>query len=191
MNLFVKTLAVITATIVLVSSASSQIRILPGNGLVADIKKVIDDHPYQFSHITGELILENAQSADYQCNLKISGAEESSITRYSSKAKIVSSWQAIMLTTESFDEAKKKFKALYSQMNGLSIRSSKLHGVYETPVEEKNFSSVLFSFDANDESFRKLKVELVIYSELLEWKVKLMIYDREREDDERGKVVED
>jgi hypothetical protein len=188
---FVKTLAAITASCFLFSSAYSQIKILPVGGLVSDIKKVINDYPYQFSHITGDLILENAQSSDYQCNLSITGAEESSITRYSAKTKVISSWTAIMLTTEDFEEAKKKFRSLYSQVNGLSVRSCKLHGVYEAPVEEKKSSNILFSFDANDESFRKLKVELVLYSDLLEWKVKLMIYDREREDDERGKVIED
>ena len=63
----------------------------------------------------GELIIQNPQSADYQCNFKLSGAEESIITRYSGKKNSVS-WHALMLTTESFAEAKKKFSSLYNQL---------------------------------------------------------------------------
>jgi hypothetical protein len=191
MKQFVKTLVAITAILLFSISSFSQLRLTPRSGISSDVKKIIEDHPYHFSHITGPLILENAQFSDYECNFDVTGAEESTITKYSSKTDNVSSWKAIMLTTESFEEAKKKFKSLYGQLNGLSVRSAKLTGVYETPVEEKDFTSVIFSFDAKDEGFQKLKVELVLYTESLEWKVKLMIYDREREDAERGKIVED
>ena len=190
MKLLVKTLVFITALSIYDHPVFAQLKIATDNGLVADIKKVIEDHPYHFSHITGELILENPQSSDYQCSLKVSGAEESTITRYSAKNKDVYSWQALMLTTESFDDAKKKFKALYSQLNEMKLKTSRLSGVYEAPVEEKKFSTVIFSFDGKDEAISKLKVELVIFSEILEWKVRLVVYDREREDNERGRVVE-
>ncbi|MEI9810355.1 MAG: hypothetical protein WDO16_22155 [Bacteroidota bacterium] len=95
-----------------------------------------------------------------------------------------------MLTTESFEEAKKKFKALYNQLNNLSLKSMRLKGIYESPVEEKKFSSVLFSFDPSDESVKKLKVELIIEAEQMDWKVKVLVYDRDRDDNERGEVIE-
>lgn len=96
-----------------------------------------------------------------------------------------------MLTTESFDEAKKKFKTLYTQLNNLSLGSMHLEGAYESPGEEKKFTSVLFSFSPADEPMEKLRIELVLESELMEWKVKVLIYDRDREDNERGDSIED
>ncbi len=95
-----------------------------------------------------------------------------------------------MLTTENFEDAKKKFKTLYTQLNNLSVKTMHLSGVYESPVEEKKFSSVLFSFDPADESLKKLKVELVIEAEGMDWKVKVLVYDRDRNDDERGDTIE-
>src|SRR6185503_4637348 len=139
--------------------------------------------------LIGELVIENPQSADYQCNVTIGGAEESIITRYSGKRNSIS-WHALMLTTESFSEAKKKFISIYNQLNNLSLRSMHLKGFYESPVEEKRFTSVIFSFDPADESLKKLKCEVTLEADQMDWKVKVLVYDREREDDERGEIVE-
>jgi hypothetical protein len=185
----VKTLALLTIFFFSLSIAKAQIKFTSANTLTADIKKVIDDYPNHFENLTGELIIQNPQSTDYQCNFKVSGAEESIITRYSGKRKSVS-WYAVMLTTENFDEAKKRFHSLYNQLNNLSIRSMRLKGVYESPVEEKKFTGATLSFDPANESLKKLKVEVVMEAEQMEWKVKLLIYDRDREDDERGEIEE-
>lgn len=186
----VKTLAVITIFFLSFTSVDAQVKPATGNNLVADIKKVIEDYPSHFDHIIGELIIQNPQSSDYKCNFKVSGAEECTITRYTGKRNQISSWQAVMLTADNFDDAKKKYRALYNQLNHLSLKSMRLEGTYETPVEEKKFSSVLFAFSPVDESVKKLRVELVLEAEMMDWKVKLLVYDRDREDNERGETVE-
>ena len=191
----VKTLTLFTILSLFVTQLHAQLK-LPGiNGVAADVKKVIEDYPNRFIHLMGEMINENAQSTDYQCNFTVKGAEEASITRYSAK-KEVCSWQALMLTTEDFDKAKQKFKTLYSQLNNLSVGIGKenfrLRGEYETPQEEKKFTSVLFSFDPADAAVKKLKVEISMeFLSPMEWKVKILVYDRDRDDNERGKTVEE
>jgi hypothetical protein len=186
----VKTLALFTIFFFSTVIANSQIKLATANTIAADVKKVIDDYPNHFDNILGDMIIQNPQSANYQCNFKVEGAEECIITRYTGKKNSVSSWQALMLTTESFEAAKKKFRSLYSQLNNLSDKSMHLKGVYESPVEEKKFSSVLFSFTPADEATKKLKVELVIEADGMDWKVKVLVYDRDREDDERGDIIE-
>ena len=192
----VKTLAFITITSFLFNSSTAQLK-LPGinNGVAHDIKKVIEDYPNRFVHLMGEMVAEHTQSTDYQCNFNVNGAEESIITRYSAK-KEVCSWQALMLTTDNFEKAKQKFKSLYSQLNNLSVNTDKasfrLKGMYESPEEVKKFTTVLFSFEPTNESLKKLRVEISMqYIEPMEWKVKVLVYDREREDVERGKTVEE
>ena len=60
------------------------------------------------------------------------------------------------------------------------------------PQEEMKFTAVLFSLDPADEAAKKLKVELSLqYQAPMEWRIKILVYDREREDDERGKTVEE
>jgi hypothetical protein len=190
MKAFVKLLAFYTIFFLSVNAADAQLKLTPASSIVNDVKKVIDDYPAHFDNILGEQIIQHAQSTDYHCNFKVNGAEECTITRYSGKKHVISSWEAIMLTTESFDEAKKKFKSLYSQLNNLSVKTMHLKGLYESPAEEKKFTSVLFSFDPAEESLKKLKVELVLTAEQMDWKVKVLVYDRDREDDEKGDVIE-
>lgn len=191
----VKTLALLTISILLFNFSKAQLKLPTVNGIGSDIKKVIEDYPERFANLLGELIVQNPQSTDYECNFKVNGAEETTITRYSSKNNNVCSWQSLMLTTESFEKAKQKFKTLFNQLNNLAVNpgssgSFHLKGTYETPTEEKKFASVLFSLKSADEAIKKLKVEISLQYELMEWKVSVLVYDREREDNERGNTVE-
>jgi hypothetical protein len=186
----VKTLAFLTIFFFSFTLVNAQLKVISAGTIAADVKKVIDDYPNHFDNLLGDQVIQNPQSTDYQCNFKVNGAEESIITRYSGRRNTVSSWYAVMLTTESFSEAKRKFNSLYSQLNNLSVKSMRLKGIYESPVEEKKFTSVVLSFDNADESMKKLKVEVVMEADQMEWKVKLLVYDRDREDDERGEIQE-
>jgi hypothetical protein len=192
----VKTLSLITILFLLFYHSEAQFKFASQGNKSSEIKKIIEDFPNHFTNIRGEVIVENPQSTEYECNLKAEGTEESSITIYSSKKKTICSWQGLMLTTENFSEAKKKYKELYGQLNNLAVKfeSSEvlnLKGDYEEPKEEKRFASSVFILKTEDESIKKLKVEISLQYELMEWKVKLLVYDREREDHERGKIKDD
>lgn len=192
----VKTLVLLTISFLFFSPADAQIKLpIVNNGVGSDVKKVIEDYPNRFINLMGEVKILNEQSTDYYCNFKVNGAEETFVTRYSAKREGVVSWQALMMTTGEFDEAKKKFKSFYNQINNLSVsidqKSYRLKAEYKSPSEEMKFASILFSLDPVEEVTRKLKVELLLqYQAPMEWKIKILVYDREREDAERGNVVE-
>ena len=192
----VKTLVLLTISFLLFSPADAQIKLpFVSNGVGSDVKKVIEDYPNRFINLMGEVKMLNEQSTDYYCNFKVNGAEETFVTRYSAKREGVVSWQALMMTTEDFEEAKKKFRSFYNQINNLSVsvgqKSSRLKAEYKSPLEEMKFTSILFSLDPVDETAKKLKVELLLqYQAPMEWKIKIQVYDREREDAERGKLEE-
>lgn len=63
-------------------------------------------------------------------------------------------------------------------------------GTYENPSDEKKFTTVLFEPAAKDGLMGKLKIELLMEYEMLEWKIKIAVYEREREDNERGDIKE-
>jgi hypothetical protein len=191
----VKPLVFAVISIVLQLPAKSQIRLPTSNPLGTDIRKVIREYPHQFSSLQGNIIQENPQTVDYECIFKVSGAESSSITKYSARNKMVYSWQALMLTTEDFEEAKKKFKSLYSIFNHLAVKMDYgdtfyLSGHYEEPVEEKSFSSSVLTFEKADKITHKMKLEVSLQYEMPEWKVRVIIYERDREDNEQGDIIE-
>lgn len=159
--------------------------------LPGDVKKLVDDYPNHFANILGDEIAKNPQTTDYNCSVKITGAEKSIITLYSSASGSSCGWQGEMLSTEDFEEAKKKYKSLYNQLNNLSTDEGFLfHGKYDEPAEEKKFAGCVLSPNKTVYGFTKLRLEISLQYELLQWKVRVLLYDKEREDKERGKTVE-
>ena len=189
----VKLLSLFTITFFIYGSLQSQSVFKPGSNIIIDIKKVVEDYPNRFANITGKLILQNPQSAEYECNFKVNNAEESSITIYSADNKIICSWQALILSTDNFLEAKSKYKNIYNQLNNQAISMEgtgnfHLKGVYREPKEENKFSVSLFTINPMNENIKKLRVEISLQYELMEWKLRVLVYDKEKEDDERGSI---
>jgi hypothetical protein len=186
----VKSLVFITIAVLLSQPINAQLKLPSLSATTNDIKRIIENYPDGFASITGDLIIQNEQAADYQCTLKVNGAEESFITKYPAK-KNIGSWQAVMLTTGSFEKAKQKLKSFYNQLNNLSVsvaqKNYKLNGDYTAPSENLKFSSAIFSLTPQQETIDKLRVEVIMqFYEPMEWKVKLLIYAKERDDDEKG-----
>jgi len=195
MKMTVKSLLLTIVISTLSLSSFSQPRLPLANALASDIRKIIRDYPHQFGSLQGDIIEENPQTISYDCTFKVTGAETCTITKFSSGKRKVYSWQALMLTTDDFETAKKKFRALYSQFNQLGVKMDYgetfyLGGKYEIPVEEKKFNSVILMFENPDQNTYKMKLEISMQYELLEWKVRVLIYEHERDDDEQGDTVE-
>jgi hypothetical protein len=179
----VKALVLTTIFSLFLLPLPAQLRLRLVNGIGQGVKKVMEDYPSRFINLMGEVIGQSPQSTDYACNFVLSGAEKTFITRYSVK-KESCSWEAWMLTTESFEKAKQKFKAFFNQLDNLPVdigttKNIRLKGTYENPSEEK-LTRILFSFEPTTETLKKLKTELLLeYQAPKEWKVKVMVYDRE------------
>lgn len=189
----VKTPVLLTIFLFISALASAQLKSPFTSSFRADMETIIKDYPNHFQSIKGGEISQNPQSTDYKSTVSISGAEECIITKYSSTSKEIYSLTAKMYTTEDFEAARKKFRSIYNQLNNLHVRFTDISscifkGPYTIPTEEKKFTSVILSTDKGGESIKNLKIELVMEYEMLEWKIRIIVYEREREDDERGDI---
>lgn len=170
---------------------------LPGTGNMDvrnALEKVIADYPKEFATLKGEVLTNNPQTVEYTSLLAFKSAEQNTITQYSGKQPIYS-WQAQMLTSEEFETAAKKYKALYGQLKGMTITLNRdytygLAGEYDAPDESKKFSSTVFTLQPAASNLPKVKVELSLQYQFPEWKIYLMVYQKEREDTERGRIRE-
>ncbi|HEU4576013.1 MAG TPA: hypothetical protein VFS36_13505 [Chitinophagaceae bacterium] len=154
-----------------------------------DLQNVIRGYFNHFQNETGEELISNPQSIEYASLIKIAGAQNCVITKYSSRKKEVYSFNAVMLETDDFEVVKKQFKNLFNAFNNTPVRLSPNHsfqlkGVYESPEEEKAFTSIIFKPMPADESVRHLQVELSLEAELMQWKIKVSVYEKDRKDDE-------
>jgi hypothetical protein len=188
----VKSLVPFTICTLVLTTSNEQIKLRPvANPIQPELEKVVKDYFNHFVNIRGEEIGQNPQSTEYHSTIMIKGAEECSITKYSSTKDDVWSWQAVMFTTEEFETAKKKFKLLFSQVNNMAVQfenhaACSFKGDYETPTEEKQFTGVVFSAQTKNEIAGPLKIELTLEYKLLEWEIKILVYGKEREDNERS-----
>src|SRR5688572_16196119 len=107
------------------ATVHAQIKIpLKGNsntGLRHDLQKVVESFPHQFQEIRGAEVAKNPQTVEYASLVKPAGAQETMIVKYSTELKPVYSWQTVLLTTEDYDDAAKKYKAVYNQLEGMNV----------------------------------------------------------------------
>lgn len=174
--------------------AQSQFR-LPGlsnSDVRQALERVIGDYPSEFAKLKGEVLNTNPQTVEYASLLSFKSAEKNTIVQYSGKTPVYS-WQAQMATTEEFTEAEKKYKTLYKDLKAITLTlnrdySYRLEGEYGAPKESLKFASSVFRLLPNATNLPKVKVELSLQYELMEWKIYLSVYQKEREDAERGQV---
>ena len=174
--------------------ASAQLKFAVNNSLRSDFQKIMSEYPHHFQNIRGEIINQNPQTVEYASQLKLAGAEECVITKYSSGLKPVYSWQALMFVSEDFDAAHKKYKWVFSQLKGMNIYYVRdqytLKGDFEEADESRKFTNSILAPVAPPDPLKKLKIDVALQFEFPEWKVKLLVYEKEREDDERGEIAD-
>lgn len=194
MKLKTKQLFSFVSSVLLFHAATAQLK-LPGTAnpdLRNALEKVINDYPRAFATLKGEVTANNPQTVEYESLLQFKTAERNTIIQYSCKQPVYS-WQAQMATTEEFEVAERKYKSLYNQLKGMNLKLNRdydytLNGEYDKPDESKKFSSTVFKLSPNASYLPKVKVELSLQYEMMEWKIYLLVYQKEKEDNERGKI---
>jgi hypothetical protein len=162
------------------------------NDLRTNLSKIISDYSNQFASLKGDTIAVYPQTIEFSSRLDFKEAPQNSIVLYRSE-KPVYSWQGIFLSSEDFEEASKKYKWLYNQLKVMTVKleggyTFTLNGEYDAPDESKKFSSSIFKLNPNAGNMPRLKIEASLQFEFPEWKVMLVVYERERDDHEQGKV---
>lgn len=159
-----------------------------------DFQKIVAEYPVNFENIKGKVINQNPQTTEYASQLSLGDAQECIITKYSSGIKPIYSWQANMLTSEDFEAAAKKYKWLFNQLKGTNVYYVKdqytLKGTFEEADESRKFTTSVLTVTSPPTPLQKLKVEVSLQFEFPEWKVNLLVYEKEREDDEQGEIAE-
>ena len=163
------------------------------NELRNNLSKVISDFPNQFSALKSDTISSGPQTIEFATRLDFKEAENNSIVEYKSANNPLYSWQAVLLNTEDFEEASKKYKWLYNQLKVMTVKleggySFTMSGDFDAPDESKKFSSSVFKLTPNASNMPKLKIEASMQFEFPQWKVSLLVYEKEREDSERGDI---
>ena len=175
--------------ILFVFSLSAQV-IPIKNALQTDIAKVLSDYPNGFKNILGDEISQNPQSLEFECLLTIKDAIKCRLVKYSSNVKDIYSWEADMIKTDDFETASNKFRALYNSLQHLSVNingtAAVFKGDYIKPSEAIKFTTIVLDAGDKTPELKKLKLALILEADMLEWVIRIQVYEQEREDKDRG-----
>jgi hypothetical protein len=186
----------LTATLAFILSITSlSAQIIPvKNELQTDIAKVISDYPNGFRNISGEQVVENPQTREFDSKVLLKDAVKCRVIKYSSNIKDIYSWEAEMLKTDDFEEVSKKFRAIYNSLQHLSVNIDGVNAVFKAdyvkPTESIKFTTIVFNVSDKTPELNKLKVALLLETEMLEWVIRIQVYEKERDDKDRGREID-
>lgn len=175
------------------SACYAQVKMpVTNNDLRINLQKIISDFPHELDALKGDTLADNPQTIEFASRLNFPMAPDNMIIQYKSE-KPIYSWTANLLKTEEFDEAVKKYKWLCNQLKVMTVNveggyAFTLTGNYEAPDESRKFSSSIFHLTPRAVNMPKLKIEASMQFEFPEWKVMLLVYEKEREDNEQGDI---
>ena len=155
-------------------------------GFSKAIETILGDFPYNYKHITGELVQKDGDHERFASTVTLPGAEHCLVGLYHSELDTTASWQALMLRAEEFDKAAKEYKRLYHQLNQCKLRMVDgsvyyLAGNFESVTEATDFVVSELKIQTADERYRDFKVELEMLYELDQWLVNINIVTRKKD----------
>ena len=187
----------LTATftfILFVFSLSAQV-IPIRNAFQTDIANVLSDYPNGFKNIIGDEIKQNPQSIEFECLVTVKDAIKCRLIKYSSNVKDIYSWEADMIKTDDFEAASNKFRALYNSLQHLSVNingtTAVFKGDYIKPSEAIKFTTIILDLGDKTPEFKKLKLALVLETDMLDWVIKIQVYEQERLDKDKGPAIDE
>jgi len=155
-------------------------------GFSSAIQQVLQDFPANFHHISGDLLLKQAEIENYESLVKLPGAESCTVTRYHSVEDTTASWQAIMYRNEDFNTATLKYKALYQQLKGCYLQLVDgsmfyLNSEYENPAEEKPFAVSTLRVKTGDDRYKEVKIDLEMVYQFPEWVIHINVVSKKKD----------
>lgn len=150
------------------------------------MEAVLHDFTGNFRNISGELILQQAETDNYTSLVQLPGATECVITRYHSLEDSTASWQAKMYRNEDFALAAKQYKEYYNRLKScyLTLKDGSsiyLKGVWTEPSDDKKFSVCTFKLNTTDLRYNELQVDLEILFELQEWVININVSNKKKD----------
>ena len=158
------------------------------NNLRPAVEKVLSAYSDHYAQVKGDTVSVSESAIIYNSVVKPGSAINCTVTEYLNTEKFDCSWEALLLNTEDFDAAAKKYNTCYQQLKNLVVKTggetAKMDGEFEAVEGTKNFYSTVFSPSTNNPILEKIRVEVLLESDLTSWSVRILVYDRVHDDKE-------
>lgn len=155
------------------------------------LDKIMADYCNQFRNLKGESIIDNPESSEFTSTVQLPGAEECTVIQMRNTRHETAAFQALMLSTDDYEAASKKYKQLFNQLHNASIRLDNggmryvVKGEMDKPSDEKKIISTIFDISPYSTLNKNVHIELSMAYELKEWKVRIAVYDKVNDEEVR------
>ncbi|MFT3825020.1 MAG: hypothetical protein QM731_13945 [Chitinophagaceae bacterium] len=159
------------------------------------VEKILGDFPYNYKHITGDLVLAEGDLEKYASTINLPGSKTCEIGIYHSAFDTTASWQATMFMSDEFAVAAKEYKRLYQQLKACRLKmvdgsSYYLTGELDAAAEEKDFVVSTFTIQTADERYREFKVELEMLYRIDGWQINISMASKKKDSEVRPDWME-
>jgi virulence-associated protein VapD len=159
-------------------------------GFIKAVETILSDFPYNYRHITGELVDATGDWQQFASTVTLPGAESCMIGHYHSELDTTASWQALMFRGETFNQAASAYKQLYRQLKQCRLKMVDgsmyfLEGDYEEATDEMDFITSDLTIQTADERFRDFKVQLELLYKMDEWVININMVSKKKDSEVR------
>lgn len=154
------------------------------------LNKVVQDYTGNFIHIQGEKMPAEVDAETYKSKVCVPAALGCKIMRYRSAEDKSANWQAGFYDGESFEEAVKLYKKIYSlvkkaSVKGVATSAAGFDGKIETVDENVGFAVSTLRLKTTNRTYKDLVAEVEISSNFTGWEVRLNIYTKKKMEEEK------
>lgn len=152
------------------------------------LTRVVIDFRNNFYQVQGEELTPQEGREVYQSTISLPGAAHCVIYRFHSIIDTTASWQAILYTGESYEEALTIYRNTYNQLTKSKIkwndnRLAAFKGEMEQPDENLRFTNTLLQLDVPDFLYRHFYAAIEITNSYNGWEVHLNLHDKKNDKD--------
>lgn len=154
---------------------------------------IVLDYKNNFVNIQQKELAGSVGNNIFNSSVCLPGALHCTITRYNSVEDKSASWQATIFAGESYEEALKAYKNIFSQLKhssiaGIDKNATGFEGVMEKPDENIRFTVSALRLNATDPPYKNFTADIELTNNMEGWEVHLNLYMKKA--DTEGNTIE-
>lgn len=154
------------------------------------LNKVVQDYASNFIHIQGDKMPADIDADTYKSKVCMPAAVGCKVMRYRSAQDKSANWQAGFYDGESFEEAVKLYKKIYSlvkktAVRGVATAAAGFDGRMEPIDESIGFAVSTLRLKSTNKTYKDMVAEVEIASNFTGWEVRLNIYTKKKVEEEK------
>lgn len=154
---------------------------------------IVLDYKYNFVNLQQKELAGSVGNNIFNSAVCLPGALHCTITRYNSLEDKSASWQATIFAGDSYEEALKAYKNIFSLVKhtsiaGIDSKATGFIGEMEKPDENIRFTVSELRLNAADPQYKNFTADIELASNMDGWEVHLNLYRKKA--DTEGNTVE-